>query len=1290
MQSMRWLGFSLTAACVLLGACGHSGSNAPASVTLSYSAPMAVFIKGTEASVDFPTVLNGTVTAYTVTPTLPAGLALDPHTGMIAGIPTVVAAQASYTVTAWYTGGSTTAALSITVNDQKPSALSYTANAPTYIVGLPITANLPTNSGGTVVSYSVSSPNLPAGLSLSTTSGIISGTPSAAVAAASYTVTATNSGGSTTAALTITVNASPLATAPATGLSYSVPAPVYATGVPIVPDSPMVGPAGVSYAITPDLPQGLSMDTATGTVSGTPSAAPSPTASPVTVDYQVTAGSFKAPLTITLYNTSPAIPSVGQSVPNMNQFVTPLAPANSIFQFLDTGLQVSDPLNTNIPTVEWMAGQAVSTAISPDGTTLLVLTSGFNRVFQADSLVWDWEPDPVMSSEYVFIYNIANHTPVFQQVVKVPNAYHGLAWDPVVANHTFYVSGGMGDSPYGSSLDNVHIFTQDQTTSVWAQVGELPLGHTAGNGIPAANQGVGVNSSVSIEPCAAGVGISSDGNTLVVANYQNDSITIFTKLLGNWSSGTELDLRPGKAASNPLTGTPGGEYPFWVVVTGAGANPTAYISSLRDREIDVVQQIKAVWSVTARIPVKGQPTKMTANKAGTLLYVAEDESDTVDVININSADTGVPLQPPGPATLNSVIQTIPVIAPPAVMSSLALTQFTGANTNSVALSPDENTLYVTNGNLNNVAVVPLTGPNSGTVTGLIPTGWYPNSVSISSDSTWAYVVNSKSPTGPNPNWCYFFGPPGYPTCIPTNEYNPELTKAGLQSFPIPSSQLNTLTNQVIANNHFAMPTPPDPIMQAVHAGIQHVIYILKENRTYDQMLGDLNNASNGDPSLTLFGQAITPNQHALALNFVTLDNFMDTAEVSYDGWPWSTSARAPDVVEHQFPVQYASRGMSLDSEGSNRSVNVGLPTLAQRLVGDPLLPDDPDLLPGQADLASPDGPDDEENTGYLWNNALRAGLTVRNYGFFLDAVCYNAPKCQIPLAENPFSTNTIVAYPANAALAPFTDPYFRGFDLSFPDYYRYKEWEREFDTNYAAGGLPNLSLVRFMHDHTGGFATAIDGVNTPDREEADNDYAVGLLVAKIANSIYRNNTLIFIVEDDAQDGGDHVDSHRSTLYVAGAYVRQQAVVSNAHNTIDLVRTMEEVLGLGPMNLNDALARPMSDVFNTYSTNWSFTATPAAVLYCTSLPLPSPAIPCNDPTPNAHYWARVTKGMDFTDADRVDGAQFNRILWKGLMGNRPYPSRPTGKDLRLNREQLLARYQRTSQHGTALAAKPVKN
>ena len=209
----------------------------------------------------------------------------------------------------------------------------------------------------------------------------------------------------------------------------------------------------------------------------------------------------------------------------------------------------------------------------------------------------------------------------------------------------------------------------------------------------------------------------------------------------------------------------------------------------------------------------------------------------------------------------------------------------------------------------------------------------------------------------------------------------------------------------------------------------------------------------------------------------------------------------------------------------------------------------------------------------------------------------------------------------------------------FPDYYRYKEWERDFDANYASGGLPALSLVRLMHDHTGNFGAAIDGVNTPELMEADNDYAVGLLVQKIANSMYANNTLIFVVEDDSQDGGDHVDSHRTVAFVAGAYVKQGAVVSTPYNTIDFMRTMEEVLGLPPMNLNDALAHPMADIFNT-------TQSPTPVelyrgrpphLYNTQLPLPPAPAGLNVPksTHDAKYWARATKGMDFSDADRVD-------------------------------------------------------
>jgi hypothetical protein len=201
---------------------------------------------------------------------------------------------------------------------------------------------------------------------------------------------------------------------------------------------------------------------------------------------------------------------------------------------------------------------------------------------------------------------------------------------------------------------------------------------------------------------------------------------------------------------------------------------------------------------------------------------------------------------------------------------------------------------------------------------------------------------------------------------------------------------------------------------------------------------------------------------------------------------------------------------------------------------------------------------------------------------------------------------------------------------------------------------------------------------------ADNDYAVGLLIQKIAQSMYANNTLIFVVEDDSQDGGDHVDSHRSTAFVAGAYVKQGALVSTPYNTLNFLRTMEEVLkdqngdALPPMNLNDALAAPMADIFNTTPSPWSFRATPSALLYGTQLPLPPlpPGQIVAKPRHDAKYWGRVTRGMDFADADHLDSGDFNRILWKGMMGNQPYPAAPTGIDLSHHRKELLARYRRS--------------
>ncbi|HUA62566.1 MAG TPA: bifunctional YncE family protein/alkaline phosphatase family protein [Verrucomicrobiae bacterium] len=967
---------------------------------------------------------------------------------------------------------------------------------------------------------------------------------------------------------------------------------------------------------------------------------------------------------------SPANP---QSVPNMNQMITPLAPAGARFEPLNPGL-ADNPA--------WLAGFAVSTVVSPDRKTLLVLTSGYNRLFNSDVQPSGSPLAPYNlqdSNEYVFIYDISTRDPIQKQVVQIPITYHGIVFDP--SGTHFYVSGCTTDNIHTISLNTSGVWAEEQPASP-----QLALGHSLGIGLNLKPNGAtAINSAVGVYPCAAGLAMSRDGQILVAANYYNDSITVFTGGYAKWSR-SELDLRPGK--SDPaMVGVPGGEYPFWVAVKGSGADATAYVSSVRDREIVVAKltgpNAAGGPRVVARIPVKGQPNKMTLNAAQSLLYVAEDQTDTVDVI-----DTSV----------NTIVETIPVIAPafgiPASFQTL-MTQYTGANTNSVTLSPDEKQLYVTNGNLNSIAVVSLTGMNRGDeVIGLIPTGWYPNSVSFSGDGNTVYVVNGKSPTGPNIGWCYGgYGPVGSKTCGLAQQYNPQLTRAGFQIFPRPEAgQLATLTAQVAANNRFdAVESAADAATMAqVRKVIQHVIFIIKENRTYDQILGDLE-IGDGYPYLTEFGQMVTPNQHALASNFVTLDRFLDTAEVSYDGWLWTTSARAPDVIEKEYPVAYGYRGLSLEAEGVNRNVNVSIPYLSGRQAADPFTSSDPDVLPGQTTIGAPDGPDNQVNTGHLWDGALRAGLSVRNYGFFIDTTRYSTNDFVIPVLRDPAATGTVVSYPASAALAPFTDPYFRGFDNNLPDYYRYSEWAREFDSDYTCAGcnptstpgLPALSLVRLMHDHTGSFDTAIDGVNTPELMVADNDYAVGLLVEKVAHSKYANNTLIFVVEDDAQDGGDHYDSHRSIAFVAGPYVKQQALVSTQYTTLDFLRTIEEVLGLAPLNLNDALARPMTDLFNTQDlakqtpTPWSFTALPSPYLYNTQLPLPQPK-PARVPKPshNARYWARATKGMDFEEEDQVDPLDFNHILWKGMMGGQPYPATPTGADMRQDRAALLARYRKS--------------
>jgi YVTN family beta-propeller protein len=913
-----------------------------------------------------------------------------------------------------------------------------------------------------------------------------------------------------------------------------------------------------------------------------------------------------------------------QTIPNSGQQITPTAPTGSSFVPLNPGF-ADDP--------QYLAGQAVTSVVSPDGKTLLVLTSGYNMLRDSSG-----HSIPADSTQFVFVYDISQHKPLQKQVIQVPNTYSGVVFDP--SGEAFYVSGGVDD--------NVHSYAMGLNGQWTEQGSPIALGH---NG-----QGVGI----SVKPQAAGIAITAGGNKLVVANYYNDSISVLTKSKSGWSVSAQLDLRPGKEDPGK-SGVPGGEYPLWVAIKG---NDTAYISSIRDREI-VVVNFAAEPKVMKRIRVPGQPNRMVLNGSQSTLYVAQDNTDSVGVIDTNS---------------NRLVDNIPVTSPAGLLPQAKL-KLKGNDTNSVTLSRDEKLLYVTNGWMNDVAVIQLSSvPKQSHVIGLIPTGWYPNSISFSADGRFAYVVNGKSPTGPNPGSCLGLTPEKDSKCRGANQYNLQLIKAGLQSFPVPTSgELQALTQRVATNNNFkATMSPTDAAKLAfLRAHIKHVIYVVKENRTYDQILGDLE-VGNGDPGLTEFPQSTTPNFHQLARNFVTLDNFYCTSEVSFDGWSWSTSARSPDLVEKEAPVNYSDRGLSYETEGTNRDINVGYGTLADRLKANPATPNDPDDLPGTANVAAPDAPDGENGTGYLWNAALRAQRSVRSYGFFVDLARYSPDEqhaqYKIPLVLDPASSKTQVAYPTSAVLGPYTDIFFRGFDNAFPDYYRFKEWEREFDNKFAKGGLPNLSLVRFMHDHTGDFGQAILGVNTPELQMADNDYAVGLLAEKIAHSHYKNNTLIFVIEDDSQDGGDHVDSHRSVAFVIGPYVKQKKVVSTPYTTLSVLRTIEEILGTGNLSLSDSSARPMTDVFDTKLMPWTYAAIPPPMLYNTQLPLPArPQGVLPRPTHDAAYWAAATKGMDFSVEDRLDPLVFNQVLWRGLMGSNPYPATSSGADLRENREQLLEQY-----------------
>ncbi len=939
------------------------------------------------------------------------------------------------------------------------------------------------------------------------------------------------------------------------------------------------------------------------------------------------------------------------------QSITPTAAPGSTFQPLNPGLAAFP---------DFLAGYATDAKLSPDGRTLLVMTGGYNKLLdKSDNYI---QAD---SNDYVFVYDVSRGTPRQTQVVQVPNTFNGIAFAP--DGEHFYVTGGVDD--------DIHSYAR--TAGTWAETSTpIALGHVAGNGL------LGNGTAPVIPPAfaaatnpreAAGLAITGDGTRAVVANFENDSVSVVTLATG---AKAELDLRPGQIDA-ARAGVAGGEFPFGVAIHGN----TAYISSVRDSEIDVVD-ITAAPVLKTRISVSGAPNKIILNRAGTRLYVAADNSDTVYVIDTAN---------------NAVLQRIRVAGP---LLPFLGKNYRGTNPNNLALSPDERTLYVTEGGINALAVISLP---LNLVVSLIPTGHYPNAVAVSADGHRLFVANGKSPTGSDTTYCTSVGSDSNlaPGCAgvakrASNEYVLQQTRAGLLTLPVPT--LNSFIPLTVQTGVNAIlldaPTVADEtLMATLRAHIHHVIYIVRENRTYDEVLGDLP-VGNGDPSIAEFPNSVTPNQHAIASQFVDLDNTYCAGDVSASGWPWTVQARTTDMDEKIVPENYASRGFTDDSNGLERDINIAFPSTATRQPTQPLLRinSNPNILPGSGNIFNGEGADGTDGADFIWNAVEHAGLSLRNYGFFIDISLYQDSAAQFgaqtPLLADPAATGTTVAVATDRALLGVTDPYFRGFDNKLPDFYRYREWAREFDGYVAGKNLPAFEMVRFMNDHIGdtgpaapGFEPALSNVNTPELDVADNDYAIGLLLQHLSQSPYANSTVVFVIEDDSQDGPDHVDAHRTVAFVAGAYVKHNQVVSTRYNTVNMLRTIEDLLNVGQLNLHDATARPMSDVFDPGQADWTYTATPSMLLTTqTTLPITATASavqhaaleqrigPAGLVRP-ASYWARHMKGFTFTDADQNDENAFNRVVWQGLMPNRPYPTVRSGADLRRDRAAILAKWTR---------------
>ena len=649
----------------------------------------------------------------------------------------------------------------------------------------------------------------------------------------------------------------------------------------------------------------------------------------------------------------------------------------------------------------------------------------------------------------------------------------------------------------------------------------------------------------------AGIAISRDGRTLYVAENLADSLAV-------------IDLASRRVVQRLATE----RYPYAVV---AGLDGKVYVSAWGGSTVSAFPAQANELGEGTRIPVARHPSALALSPDGARLYVASGSTDKVNVIATRSLHVV--------ATLND--------ASPAATGE-------GSTPNALAVSADGTRLFVAEADNNAVAVfdlLPFTSGVSGAtgndvLAGRIPVGWYPSAIVV--DGGDLLVVNGKGRgTAPNIGRLQ----PGVRHSPHDPDYTLGQINGALTIIPVANASitdLNGFSQRVASANGW------DSALAAnKYPPFEHVTYIIKENRTYDQVLGDISSAD-GDSSLVFFPRAVSPNHHALAERFGIFDRFFVNAEVSPDGHNWSTAAYVTDYSEKTIPSNYSGRGRSYDYEGFNREVR----------------PED--------DVAEP-------SSGYLWNLADRAGITYRNYGEFV-----NVP-------EDPAGLKDSAYVPTKLSLATHTNRAYPGWSLQIPDQVRVEVWLNEFQEFVRAGRLPALELVRLPNDHTSG-ATA--GRPTPRAYMADNDLALGRLIEALSRSPFWKSTVVFVLEDDAQDGPDHVDSHRSPLLVISPYSRGR-VIHRFANTTDVLATIEDILGLGRMSQFDHYGRPLREIWETTPDLSPYTAL-------------TPGVSLKEVNPRRGPMAEASKKLAFKVEDTSDDDLFNRILWTTIKGDKPYP------------------------------------